>query len=275
MLYRLAQLYESLGPRDLVQIAILAVVLFLFLRFLGKSSAHASSLGRGLGLCIVGLFLLMQVIIAALDLPELSTVLDYLLTATLLGLIIIFQPELRRGLMMLGRSKIWKGWSPMRHSIADPLAHAAEAMSRDGIGALICVQREAPLEPYADTGERIDAVISARLIRNLFAPKSPLHDGAVILARGRIVAAACQLPMRATERVSEATQKIVLGMRHRAALCLSEETDAIVLVVSEETGRVSLCHAGKMEPIARDQLAHRLADLISAPSSLTVQAKAA
>src|SRR4051812_24950592 len=113
MLNRLTQVYESLGVRDLVQIAILAVVLFAFLRFLSKSSTGASSLGRGLGLCVVGLFLLMQVIIAALDLPELSTVLDYLLTATLLGLIIIFQPELRRGLMMLGRSKIWKGWSPM------------------------------------------------------------------------------------------------------------------------------------------------------------------
>src|SRR5262249_32077410 len=145
---------------------------------------------------------------------------------------------------------------------ADPLANAAEAMSRDGVGALICIQRETALDPYADTGERIDGQISARLIRNLFAPKSPLHDGAVILARGRIVAAACQLPMRSTERVSEATQKIIIGMRHRAAVCLSEETDAIVLVVSEETGRVTLCHGGRMEPVARENLARRLADLI-------------
>lgn len=275
MLHRLAQLYESLGPRDLVQIAILAVVLFGFLRFLSKTSGGASSLGRGLGLCIVGLFLLMQVTIAALDLPELSTVLDYLLTTALLGLIIIFQPELRRGLMMLGRSKIWKGWSPMRHSIADPLAHAAEAMSRDHVGALICIQRDMPLDAFADTGERIEGKISARLIRNLFMPKSPLHDGAVILAQGRIVAAACQLPMRATERVSEATVKIVMGMRHRAAICLSEETDAIVLVVSEETGRISLCHAGKLEPVAREHLARRLADLLSAPSPAPILAKAA
>src|SRR5688572_28481160 len=108
VLDRLAQLYETLGVRDLVQIGILAVVLFGVLRFLAKTSGGASSLGRGLGLCIVGLFLLMQVIIAALDLTELSTVLDYLLTTALLAMIIIFQPELRRGLMMLGRSKIWK-----------------------------------------------------------------------------------------------------------------------------------------------------------------------
>jgi DNA integrity scanning protein DisA with diadenylate cyclase activity len=222
MLHRLAQLYETLGVRDLVQILILAVVLFGVLRFLSKTSGGASSLGRGLGLCIVGLFLLMQVIIAALDLTELSTVLDYLLTTTLLGMIIIFQPELRRGLMM-----------------------------------------------------RIEGKISARLIRNLFMPKSPLHDGAVILAQGRIVAAACQLPMRAWERASEGTAKIVMGMRHRAALCLSEETDAIVLVVSEETGRISLCHGGKLEPVAREQLARRLADLLTAPSPAPAQAKAA
>lgn len=275
MLNRLAQLYESLGFRDLVQIAILAVVLFGFLRFLSKTSGGASTLGRGLSLCIVGLFLMMQVTIAALDLPELSTVLDYLLTTVLLGLIVIFQPELRRGLIMLGRSKIWKGWSPMRHSIADPLANAAEAMSRDHIGALICIQREMPLDSYADTGERIEGKISARLIRNLFMPKSPLHDGAVILAQGRIVAAACQLPMRSTERVSEATIKIVMGMRHRAALCLSEETDAIVLVVSEESGRISLCTGGKLEPVSRENLARQLADLLSTPSPAVTRAKAA
>lgn len=274
MLDRLAQLYETLGVRDFVQIFILAVVLFGVLRFLSKSSGGASSLGRGLGLCIVGLFLLMQVIIAALDLTELSTVLDYLLTTSLLAMVIVFQPELRRGLMMLGRSKIWKGWSPMRHSIADPLAHAAESMSRDHVGALICIQRETPLDAYAETGERIDGKISARLIRNLFMPKSPLHDGAVILAQGRIIAAACQLPMRAWERVSEATIKIVVGMRHRAALSLSEETDAIVLVVSEETGRISLCHGGTLEPVAREQLARRLADLLSTPSQAPVVALA-
>jgi len=276
MFHRLAQLYDALGPRDAVQIVILAVVLFGVLRFLSKTSGGISSLGRGLALFTVGLFLLVQVVIAALDLTELSTVLDYLLSAMLIGMIIIFQPELRRGLIMLGRSKIWRGWSPMRHSIADPLAHAAEAMSRDHIGALICIQREVPLDSFADTGERIDGKISARLIRNLFMPKSPLHDGAVILAQGRIIAAACQLPMRAAERVSEATTKIVMGMRHRAALFMSEESDAIILVVSEETGRISLCYGGKLEPVPRENLARRLADLVSTPSpALPVQIKAA
>src|SRR5438132_9804082 len=129
MLTRLTQLYESLGTRDLVQIAILAVVLFGVLRFMGKTFGTGSSIGRGLGLVVVGLFLLAQVVIAALDLTELGTVLDYLLMTGLIGLIIIFQPELRRGLMMLGRSTVWRYFAP--HSsepLADRLAEAAIAL---------------------------------------------------------------------------------------------------------------------------------------------------
>lgn len=275
MLSRLTHLYESIGARDLVQIVILALVLLGFLRFLSKAWGGGTSLARGLGLVVVGLFFSVQVIIAALDLTELSTVLDYLLLTTLLAMVVVFQPELRRGLMKLGRTKIWLGWSPMKHSIADPLAAAAEAMSRDGIGALVAIQRETSLEPYVETGERIDGKISARLIRNLFWPKSPLHDGAVILAEGRIVAAGCQLPMRSHERVSEATTKLVVGMRHRAALTLSEESDAVVLVVSEETGRISLALGGRFEAVPRENLARRLADLLSSPAGRLSQAKAA
>lgn len=266
MLSRLVQVYDAFSTRDIVQIAILAVVLFGVLHLLGKTWSVGSSLGRGLGLVVIFTFLFLQVVIAALDFTELSGVLDYLLMASLIAIVVVFQPELRRGLMMLGRTKIWQGWSPMKHSIADPLAHAAETMSRDHVGALIAIQRDTALDPYADTGERIDGRISVRLIRNLFAPKSPLHDGAIILAQGRIVAAGCQLPMRAAERVSEATAKIVLGMRHRAALCLSEETDAIVLVVSEETGRISLAVGGRFEVVPREKLSERLADLLSAPA---------
>src|SRR5438128_934756 len=124
MLTRLAQLYESLGTRDLVQIAILAVVLFGVLRFVGKTFGAGSSIGRGLGLVVVGVFLLIQVVIASLDLTELGTALDYLLSAILIGLLIIFQPELRRGLMVLGRTKFWQSGKPGRHDLADPLANA-------------------------------------------------------------------------------------------------------------------------------------------------------
>jgi diadenylate cyclase len=261
---RLAHLYESIGPRDLVQIGILALVILGVLRFLGRSGA-GSTIGRGLGLVVVGLFLIAQLIVASLDLTELGTVLDYLLTGLLLALVILFQPELRRGLMMLGRAKLWQGWSQARHAVADPLADAAEALSRDGIGALIALQRDVNLAPYVETGERIDGKLSAALIRTLFAPRTPLHDGAIILVKGRIVAAGCQLPLRSHDRLEADEDNLKYGMRHRAALCLSEETDAIVLVISEETGRISLACAGRFEPVPRENLARRLVDLLHAP----------
>ena len=271
MFSRLFQSYDSLEPLDVVQIGILTLVVFAFLRFLSKTGT-GSSIGRGLGIVIVALFLLLQVVIASLDLAELSTVLDYLLAAGLIGLLIIFQPELRRGLMMLGRHSLWSGWSPVKGSIADPLADAAEAMSREGVGALIVIQREVNLAPYIETGDRIEAKLTASLIRTLFMPKGPLHDGAVILVKGRVVAAGCQLPMRSHERLAESSSWLHLGMRHRAALCVTEETDAIVLVVSEETGRISVARGGRFETVAIGQLASRLVELLDAPAVLPLAA---
>ncbi|HZU39196.1 MAG TPA: DNA integrity scanning protein DisA nucleotide-binding domain protein, partial [Gemmataceae bacterium] len=143
------------------------------------------------------------------------------------------------------------------HPIADALADAAEALSRDCVGALIAIQREIGLAPYVETGETIDAHLSASLIRNLFSPRTPLHDGAIIISNGRIAAAACQLPL------GQPPAGVHMGMRHRAALGLSEDTDAVLLVVSEETGRISLGVAGRLEPVPRENLSRRLAALLS------------
>jgi diadenylate cyclase len=268
----LLQTYESLETLDVVQIGILTVVVFALLRFLSKTGT-GSSIGRGLGIVVVALFLILQVVIASLDLAELSTVLDYLLAGALIGLLIIFQPELRRGLMMLGRNSLWTSWSPAKNSLADPLADAAEAMSRDGIGALIVLQREVNLAPYIETGERIEGKLTASLIRTIFMPKSPLHDGAIILVQGQIVAAGCQLPMRSHERLGESGSWLNMGMRHRAALSLSEESDAVVLVVSEETGRISLASGGRFEPVPRENLARRLVALLNTPRPATTSSQ--
>jgi diadenylate cyclase len=256
----LRQLYESLGPRDLVEIAILAVAIFAGLRFLGKT--RGAGMVRGLGLVVVGLFLVAQVVIASFDLTVLGRVLDYLLTTVLVGLLVIFQPELRRGLMVLGRYRAFRLIVPVQeHPIADKLADAAEALSRECVGALVAIEREVALAPYVDTGERIDGDVSPSLIRSVFCRHSPLHDGAMILCNGRITAAACQLPLG----LPPEGYRGHMGMRHRAALSLSEETDAVLLVVSEETGRVSLAVGGKLEPVPRENLSRRLAALLSKP----------
>jgi diadenylate cyclase len=264
LLNRLVQLYESVGTRDLVQIVILAGVIHAVWRFLARTCGSGSSLGRGLSVVVVGLFLLAQVVVASLDLTELSTVLDYLLTAALVGLLVIFQPELRRGLMMLGQSGLWRYFTPPARPVADHLAEAAIALSREGVGALIAVQRDVSLAPYCETGERLDAEVSEALVRTLFSPRSPLHDGAVILSNGRVAAAACQLPLRVRDQEPHEYAGFHLGMRHRAALSLSEETDAVLVVVSEETGRISLAVGGSLLPVPRESLAGRLTEVLSA-----------
>jgi diadenylate cyclase len=258
----LAHLYQSVGTRDLVEIAILAVTIYLLLRFLGKT--RGSGLVRGLGLVVVVLFLLAQVVIASFDLTELSKVLDYLLTTVLLALVVIFQPELRRGLMVLGRYRMVRYFVREQHPMADKLADAAAALSREKIGALIAIQRADSLDPYIETGERVDGELSPALLRTVFTPHSPLHDGAVILSSGRLTAAACQLPLGQPPETSTTH----LGMRHRAALGLSDESDAVLLVVSEETGRISVAVAGHLEAVPRENLSRRLADLLSTPEAL-------
>jgi diadenylate cyclase len=264
---RLAQLYESLSPSDLVQIGILAVVIYAVLRLLSKLGGSGPSIGRGLGLVVVGLFLIVQVVIASLDLTELATVLDYMLTTVLVGLLVIFQPELRRGLMMLGRSKVWRYLTPSSHSLAERLAEAATELAEERVGALLAIQCEMSLAPFIETGERLDARISSPLVRAVFHPRGPLHDGAVILVNGRIAAAACQLPLGSIPGDSTARGLSQYGMRHRAALGLSEETDAVVLVVSEETGRISLAVGGRLEAVPGENLSRRLAAVLSSPTT--------
>jgi diadenylate cyclase len=262
---RLTQLYDAATTRDLVEVAILAVVLFALLRFLGKT--RGAGLVRGLGLLVVGLFLVAQVVIASFELKVLGRVLDYLLTTGTLGLLVIFQPELRRGLMLLGRSRMFRYFVPTEeYPLADKLADAAEAMSRECVGALIVIEREMTLAQLVETGLRLDAEVSAGLLRAIFCKRSPLHDGAVILTNGRVTAASCQLPLgQPPENAS-----MHMGMRHRSALCMSEDSDAVVLVVSEETGRVSLAVAGKLEPVPRENLSARLASLLSSPPARSV-----
>jgi diadenylate cyclase len=256
---RLMQIYEAASTHDVVEIGILAVAIYAVLRFLGKT--RGAGMVRGLGMVVFGVFLIAQVVIGSFNLTVLGRVLDYLLTTVMVGLLVIFQPELRRGLMLLGRYRALRWFvRDQQYPIADKLADAAEAMSRECVGALIVIERELTLAQYVETGELLDGEVSATLLRAIFCKRSPLHDGAVILCEGRIAAAACQLPLGQPPEGASAH----MGMRHRSALCMSEETDAVLLVVSEETGRISVAVAGRLESVPRENLARHLADLLSA-----------
>lgn len=261
MIERLSRLYESMDGRDRVEIAILALFIYAGLRLLGRT--RGSGLVRGLSLVTVGLFLVAQVVLAGFDLLELGKLLDSLLLIGVVAVLVIFQPEFRRGLMLLGRDRRLRLFTADPEPVADRLARSAIALSRDKVGALIAVQRDQALTAYAETGEPIDAAVSPALIRSVFSHHSPLHDGALVVCDGRLAAAGCQLPL-----LQPGAELPRYGMRHRAALGLSDETDAVLLVVSEETGRISLALAGRLEPVPRELLAKRLAVELRPPAAV-------
>lgn len=254
MIERFFQIYQALGIRDLVEISLLALFIYMLLRFIGAT--RGTGMVRGLGIVVaIGVFG-VQVIIASFDLTELNKILDYILASAFIGIIVIFQPELRSGLFTLGRYRLFRLFNPVEESrepFVDKLANAAVELSKECTGALVVLQREASLQPYIQTGEELDSQVSEGLLISLFQKNSPLHDGAVILAHNRLAAAACQLPLAEAPQGASS-----YGMRHRAALGITDETDAVVVVVSEETGRISLAYGGQLETVSREMLARRL-----------------
>lgn len=172
-------------------------------------------------------------------------IVDFIIQWSAIALIVIFQPELRRGLQHIGRGSLFsirKKTDPLEDSVED-ISNAVEYMSRRHIGALISIEKEAPLTSYIKTGIPIDAKISSEFIINAFIPNTPLHDGAMIIDDFRIASAASYLPLSESAAIPKK-----YGTRHRAAIGLSEETDAITIVVSEETGAISIAHRSNLIP---------------------------
>ena len=157
--------------------------------------------------------------------------------------LIVFQPELRSTLARLGQNRMLRIFNRMEETqVVEEVVEAARRLSRRRVGAIVAIEREMGLEEYADTGTPVQAAVKAELLESLFAPAAPLHDGAVLISGDTIVAAGVVLPLTQYP-VSDRT----LGTRHRAAIGLSEETDAIVVVVSEETSQVSIARRGVLE----------------------------
>jgi diadenylate cyclase len=162
---------------------------------------------------------------------------------------VVFQPELRRALEQLGRAEIFSGRStdkiPEIEKHIDEVVEAAAYLAKDKIGALMIWQRETGLKDFMDIGIDMDAVISRDLLINIFTPNTPLHDGAVIISNNLIVAASCVMPLSASGILNRTPDR-QMGLRHRAALGISEASDAVAVVVSEETGSISIAHGGRM-----------------------------
>ena len=183
----------------------------------------------------------------AMDLHTISFILDQFLAVGLLAFVILFQPELRRMLDHLGNVKLRNFLSPSKplqemDNVIAQTVMACEIMSREKVGALMVFARDQRLEEYFKTGTQIDGQVSEQLIRNIFFPKASLHDGAMIIRDGRIAAAGCVLPLSDSVRLSAD-----LGTRHRAGVGMSEASDAVVVIVSEETGTISVAVGGMLK----------------------------
>lgn len=194
----------------------------------------------------VALLVLATAISRLLKLDTLHWILQYAQLGLVVGLPIVFQPELRRALEQVGRGRLLARSLRGMHegdpaAIIDAVVSAAVNLSRNRTGALIVLERETGLNDIAETGIPLDSLVSMELLVNLFVPSTPLHDGAVIVRGDRIVAAGCFLPL--TELRDLDSQ---IGTRHRAALGISEQSDAVTVVVSEETGGISIAHGGKL-----------------------------
>ena len=245
--------FLQLSLADILDIILLALMIFFVFRWIRGTSAMS------IFVAIISLYVI-RVIVSAFNMRLMTNIMETVLDVGLIALIVIFQPEIRKFLMRLGSrymnsargraildkllGKNRKAANISAGAGVNDIAEACRRMSEDKTGALIVIAHKASLEEVTSTGDPIDAAIHRRLIMNLFFKNSPLHDGAIVISGGRIVAARCTLPI--TERTNIPAS---YGMRHKAAIGITEETDADALVVSEETGNISFVKAGKVTPI--------------------------
>ena len=253
-----SSLIETFRFLDFIDIMTVAVAIYFVYKQL--KDTRAVSLLKGL---LVLAFI--NVVSHTLNLYVINWILQQGMTVLLFALPVVFQPELRRALEQLGRGRIFNraqnvSEAEMDSAINEVMA-AARVMSREHTGALMVFEREVGLGDYIDTGILVDAKLSRELIKNIFVPSTPLHDGAMIIRNGRIMAAGCLLPL-----TEDRTLSTELGTRHRAAIGLSEQADCVVVVVSEETGKISYTYGGHIyRHLPEDQIKEALRTFMERP----------
>ncbi len=243
----------ALHWRDALDILLVAFVIYRVLALFQGTRAVQITIG-------LGVLAAAAVLARALGLTSLGWLLDHFWSFWVVALIVVFQPELRRALGWIGQGSLLQRLTgnTERALAVDEVARAADSLAARRIGALLVLERATGLRQWAELGVALDALVSADLLTSLFLPYSPLHDGAVIVQGGRVVAAGCFLPLSRNAQIGRA-----LGTRHRAALGIAEDTDAVAVVVSEETGRVSLAVAGGIEAVEdAAALRRRLGELL-------------
>lgn len=255
--------------KDAIDIVIVALLLYYIYKLMKESGTLNIFYG-------VMSFIVVWVLASEIfDMRLIGTILDQFMSIGLLVLVILFQDQIKRFLVDLGSKKRWKflrgifhhhkddiGSSQLREHVL-PIVYACMSMSKSKTGALIVIAQQMPLDNYEKTGDIINANINNRLIENIFFKNSPLHDGAMIIDHGRIMSVGCILPVSHDPDIPRS-----LGLRHRSALGIAQATDAAAVIVSEETGNISLAYKGRLEvKLTSTELEHHLSDILaSAPN---------
>ncbi|MFA5039967.1 MAG: diadenylate cyclase CdaA [Candidatus Omnitrophota bacterium] len=240
--------------KPLIEISILWFVFFRIMIFF--EGTRAGQVWKGIFILVIAFFLAQK-----LGLNTLDWILTKLFAISVIAIIVIFQPELRFGLARLGQPHLFG--AALKEEDVDELVRQLSSslffLSQRKIGSIIAIEREDRLKSYISSGIPVQAKVSPELVETIFTPSSPLHDGGVVIQGNTLVAASCLFPLAQNPYLSHA-----LGTRHRAALGLSEETDAIVLIVSEQTGLVSLAVGGRLtQGLTREELSQNLRDLLT------------
>lgn len=253
---------DGFGIKDALDILIVAFLLFYLYRIMRESGTINIFVG------VLAFIVVWVVASEILEMRLIGTIMDKFMSIGLLVLVILFQDQIKRFLVELGSHQRWNFLKHLfRHHGKDsasdnrrwvmPIVYACMSMAKSKTGALIVIEQAISLESYEKSGDMIDAAINARLIENIFFKNSPLHDGALIIAHDRLKAAGCILPVSHDTNVPRS-----FGLRHRSALGISQATDAFAIVVSEETGNISVAHRGVISTrLSSTDLEHRLSHL--------------
>lgn len=245
------ELFKNITILNVIDILIVSYIFYRLFMLIRETRAETLMKGIVIVLVILGISNIVGFI-------TLSWLIETTIQVGFIALIIIFQPELRRALEHLGRSKFFAKHLTISNqemdSITSHIVNAAVNLSSQKVGALMVIEQETGLNDYIETGVKLDAIVTSQLLENIFVVNTPLHDGAVIIRNLRIAAAACFLPL--TENYAGNKK---LGTRHRAAIGISENSDALVIIVSEETGNISLAISGKL---TRNYNSERLKDIL-------------
>ena len=255
----LDRLRQTFQWRDALEMLLMAAMVYVAYRSL--RGTRGARVVRGFVFVVVTSFVLLRLLTEYLQMERLNYLYGQLVPWLLVLAVVVFQPELRRSLMRLGENPLLRFF--LKHGatvFVDRIVRAVTTLSRNRVGAIIAIERDASLATLAEGGIPLDAELTADLLTTIFWPGSPLHDMGVVIRSGRIAAAGCEFPLS-----HQAILDPHFGTRHRAAVGLTEECDALVIVVSEETGGISIAESGQLEtPLTPEQLRIRLLDLLRA-----------